>query len=166
MSTIKCKFCEAENETDNERCFSCNAPLPKRSNIDGKDKENLNNYIQSVENMLNTAKKKDETKIIFAFFILTALWISLSILLYKLLVNDRIFAIIIDIIMGFVFFIIFGLFIGHIENKAIEKEYNRKIKNDILEYLKEMHYEKIDFKTVASEVLKKDSHLYKFLDDF
>jgi len=166
MSTIKCKFCEADNETTNERCFSCNAPLPKRTVVDGKDKENLTNFIQSVENMLNTAKKKGDGKIAFFFISLSILWIFISFFAYNSMPDSKVMVIIMAIVLGFVLFITFGFLVGHFETKAITKEYNEKIKKDILEYLKEMNYEKIDFKTVASEVLKKESHLHKFLDDF
>ncbi len=52
---INCTFCGATNKDTNERCFSCNAPLPKRSQLSDKDKESLSNYINSINQMLKSS---------------------------------------------------------------------------------------------------------------
>lgn len=166
MSTIKCNFCQAENTTESDRCYSCNAPLPKRTTVQGKDKENLTNYILSVEKMLEEAKKKANSKVFLVFFLLSIFWLIISFVAYKFFSDDKLMIIILAVVLGLVLFIVFGGFIISLENRAITKTYNEKIKNDIAEYLTVMHYNKIDFKIVASEVLKEKSNLIKFLDDF
>ncbi len=45
MNLIICKFCKSENDTESERCFSCNAPLPKVGIISEKTKEHLYNSL-------------------------------------------------------------------------------------------------------------------------
>ncbi len=166
MSTIKCKFCNADNETDRERCFSCNAPLPKRSNIQGKDKENLTNYIKSVESMLNAAKKRADSKIALFFLGIVIIWGAGTITLYNYYQGAILMLIVLSVVLALALFIIFGFFIGNFEDREIAKIYNAKIKKDILEYLTLMHYQGIDFKSVAAEVLEKEAKLFKFLDDF
>ena len=162
---IKCKFCNAENESRNERCFSCSAPIPKRSNITEKDHKNLSNYINSVENMLKSAKKKADGKVFLIFIVSSIIWLATTFLIYYFFKDDLKVVIIFGVVLGFVLFIGFGGFIGYFENKAMENIFDRKIKNDVREYLKAMHYTETDFKNVASEVIKEKSPLNKFLAD-
>ena len=163
---MKCKFCNAENNPEDKRCFSCDAPLPKRSELSEKDFNSLSNYISSVEKMLSTAKNKANGVIFIFFFLISAAWIAASIWGYLKFTDDRVMIIIVAIIIGFVLFITFGAIVQLFESKAIKKKYDEKIKDDIEEYIQEMNFKKIDFKIVASEILKEKSPLLKFLDDF
>ena len=162
---IKCKFCGADNEVSDERCFSCNAPLPKRSNLNEKDKQNLSNYINGIENMLKAAKKKIDGKLFIFFFAISVFWLTASFLMYYFFKDNLILVIIFAVIFGFVLFVSFGGLISSLEEKAMETVFDRKIKNEIKEYLKAMHYTETDFKITASEVLKEKSPLNNFMAD-
>ncbi len=166
MSDIKCKFCGAINKDTNERCFSCNAPLPKRSNLSEKDKKSLSNYIKSINNMLKTAQKKGDSKLIPIFLILSVLAIGSIIGLYFILFEiNKILFITLSIIWGLVLFIVFGFFVGKYHNEYMKLEFKTKIKFEIREYLRQMHFSEADFKTVASETLDDEAPLLKFLPE-
>jgi len=163
---MKCKYCGADNVNQEERCFSCNAPLPKRSNLSEQEKKGLSNYITSVENMLKKAKKKADGKTFFVFTLLSLVWMASSFLMYRSFAeNDMKLVIIFAVIFGLVLFLVFGASITLFENKAMENVFNSKIKHDIREYLQEMKYTAADFQNVAGEVLKEKSPLNNFLAD-
>lgn len=164
MSSIKCKFCGAVNNANDERCFSCSAPLPKRSNLSEKDKESLTNYIKSVDDMLKAAQDKADKVITPAFILLAIAGIASTVGLYNFLAqNSTTLFVILAIVWAFVLFIVFGSFVTKYQNKAMLLEFNTKIKYEINEYLDQMHFTEADFKTVASEILNEKSNLIKFI---
>ena len=160
---MKCKYCNAENLEGRERCFSCNAPLPKRSNLKGQDLESMKNYIKSVENMLITAQKNQDGKVALILVLLFVFWITIGVALLIWVNIHFIFSIIIFLVLGFVFFMIFGLNIDKIAYYAMKRAFNNRIKYDIKEYLKAMNFTVSDFETTAGKVLKDDSPLNNFL---
>lgn len=163
---MKCKFCGADNKPEQERCFSCNAPLPKRSNLSETDRKGLENYVKSVENMLKTAKKKADGKTFLVFFLLSLVWMASSFLMYRVFGStDLTMVVIFAVVFGLVLFIVFGASITIFENRAMEKVFNQKIKADIREYLKEMSYTPADFQNIAGETLEEKSPLNNFLAD-
>ncbi len=163
---MKCKYCGADNVNQEERCFSCNAPMPKRSNLSEQDKKGLSNYVKSVENMLKKAKKKADGKTFFVFFILSVIWMASSFLMYRSFIEtDKILVIIFAVVSGLVLFIVFGASITIFENKAMESVFNTKIKPDVREYLQEMEYTAADFQNTAGEILEEKSPLNNFLAD-
>lgn len=166
MSDIKCKFCGAVNTTENERCFSCNALLPKRSNLSEKDKKSLENYIVSLDGMLKAAQDKADGKIIPIFVILAIIGVGSAIGFNQLFgdSNRRMF-VVLTIVWSFILFITFGFFVGKYHNQSMAKEFKTKIRYEIKEYLSQMHYTEADFKTVASETLDEKSNLLRFLPE-
>lgn len=162
---MKCKFCEAENEKDAQRCYSCNAPLPIVSDLSDKDIESLTNYVRSVENMLKIAKKKGDGRLFTVFFLLSVVWVGLTILVYKWFESGLVFTIIFSIVVGAILFIVFGASVGINENKAMRAAFDSKIKKSIQDYLEEMHFTETDFQTVAASVLDEKSPLNNFLPD-
>ncbi|MCF6366758.1 MAG: hypothetical protein L3J35_11205 [Bacteroidales bacterium] len=162
---MKCKYCQADNKEGRDRCFSCNAPLPKRSKLTDKDKESLKNYISSVENMLITAQSNEDGKVAMVLILTVLLWIVIGVLMFIYLNIHFIFTILIMLIIGFVFFMVFGLNMDKISYNAMKKEFHGKIKDDIKDYLKAMHFTISDFETVAGDFLKEDSPLNNFLTD-
>ncbi len=162
---MKCKFCKADNTADAERCFSCNAPLPKRSNLNEQDQESLTNYIVSVENMLKKAKKNGNGKIALIFFVLSIVWFGASFYVYNSYSDDTKIPIIFSIVLGIILFFLFGASISSFEKNAMEKAFDNKIKHDIREYLEAMHFTTTDFQIVAGEVLNEKSPLNNFLTD-
>jgi len=165
MNLIICKFCKSENNTDSERCFSCNAPLPKIAIISEKANEHLANYIKSIEKRLKAEKKKADTPLFITFALVLLIWIFVSFISYKSFPDDTAIIITFAIILGLGLFIAWGGSINYFEHKAVSKAFDPKIKNEILEYLTEMNISKLSLKMVATETLSAKSLLIKFLDD-
>lgn len=166
MSDIKCKYCGAVNTSDSERCFSCDAPLPKRSNLSEKDKQSLGNYIKRIDGMLKASQEKADGKLIPVFLILSAIGIASAMgFKYMFGENDRTMFVVITLVWSFALFIVFGFFVGKYHNQSMANEFKTKIKFEVKEYLTQMHFTEADFKTVASEVLDEKSNLLKFLPE-
>lgn len=166
-SQIKCRFCSTFNPESNEKCSSCGAPLSKRSNLSDKDRENLSNYIKSIDNFLNFSKAKADKKIGFYFIALSIIAVVSIILFYfAFFEKHQILFWLVSIIWPFILFIIFGFAVTTLENSSIKREFDTIIKFEINEYLKEMNYTNADFKTVATAVLNEKSQLIKFISDF
>ncbi len=162
---MKCKYCKADNSEGRDRCFSCNAPLPKRSNLKGQDLEAMKNYIKSVENMLNTAESNQDGKVALILIMMVVLWIAIGVFMFTSVKIHFIFTIIIMLILGFVFFMVFGLNIEKVAYYAMKKAFHTKIKYDIKDYLKAMNFTISDFETTAGEILEDDSPLNNFLPE-
>ncbi|OQY03596.1 MAG: hypothetical protein B6I20_04735 [Bacteroidetes bacterium 4572_117] len=165
MSIIICKFCKSENDAENERCFSCNAPLPKTSVLSEKAKEHLSNYINSIEKRLKAEMKKADMPLFISFMLITLIWIFVSFISYKSFPEDTTIIVILAVVLGLGLFIAWGGLIKHFEHKAAEKAFDPKIKTEINAYLKEMNISGPSFKMLASEILSAKSSLLKFLDD-
>jgi len=165
MNLIICKFCKSENEVSSERCFSCNAPLPKIGVLSEKAKEHLANYIKSIEKRLKSEKKKADTPLFISFILILLIWIFVSFLSYKSFPDDTSIIITFAIILGIGLFIAWGGSISYFEHKAVSKAFEPKIKGEIIEYLREMNISKLSFKMVATETLSAKPLLIKFLDD-
>jgi len=162
---IICKFCKSENETSSERCFSCNAPLPKIGVLSEKTKEHVANYIKSIEKRLKSEKKKADTPLIISFILILLIWIFVSFISYKSFPDDTSIIITFAIILGIGFFIAWGGLINYYEHKEVSKAFNAKIKTEIIEYLKEMNISKSSFNILVTEILNTKSLLTRFLDD-
>ena len=165
MNIIICKFCKSENEALNERCFSCNAPLPKVDILSEKAKEHLSNYINSIEKRLKAEKKKADTPLFITFALVLLVWIISSFISYKSFPDDTGIIITFAIILGAGLFIAWGGSISYFEYKAISKAFNPKIKEEIIEYLQEMKISELSFKITSTEILPSKSLIIKFLDD-
>lgn len=127
MGNINCKFCGAVNNDEHERCFSCNAPLPKRSNLSEKDKQSLANYIKSVDGMLKASQKKADGKIFPILILLSAIGIGSAIGFYFLFheENNKLF-ITLSIIWGIVLFAGFGFYVLKFENQSLRLNLEQK----------------------------------------
>ncbi len=165
MSLIICKFCKSENNTESERCFSCNAPLPKINALSEKAKEHLSNYINSIEKRLKAEKKKADTPLFITFTLVLLVWIFSSFVSYKSFPDDTGIIITFSIILGAGLFLAWGGSISYFEQKAIDKAFNPKIKDEIVEYLKEMKISELNFKITATETLPNKSLLTSLLDN-
>ena len=166
-SQIKCRFCSTLNAESNEKCSSCGAPLSKRSNLSDKDKENLSNYIKSIDNSLKLSKAKADKKIGFYFVVLSVLAIGSIVFFYfAFFEKHNLLFWIVSVSWSFILFVTFGLAVTTLENNSIKKEFDTITKFEIREYLKEMSYTTADFKTVATSVLNEKSQLIKFISDF
>ncbi len=165
MAKVICKFCSAENEDTRERCFSCNAPLPKSSALSVEDEKSLENFIQSTEKSLLSAKSKADTVTFSLFFLIAIFWVIASFAAYRNFKDERVMVIVLSIVMGIVAFIFFGGLIGHFERKAMRKAFNEKILQTISEYLKATGYTSADFQYVCGKVLTEKSPLLSFLNE-
>ena len=163
---IKCKYCKALNNEDTNSCTNCGALLPKRANLNEKEKNNLSNYINSIEEMLKASKGKKDAPIFISFVLLSLLLIAEIIGLNQLTNLGGITITIVSILFGSALFIVFGYIVTKVEEKAISKAYNERIKTEIIDYLEQMHFENIDFKLTAIERLPKNAYLFRFLDEF
>lgn len=163
MAKIICKYCTAENDSVSERCFSCNAPLPKAANLSEKDRESLGNFILSNEKFLKAAKSRADLITFILFLLIFVVWGIISFLAYRHFTDDRIMVIVMSAIMAIVFFLFFGGLIMHFERKAMQKEFNENLKSTIEEYLSTMNFTKSDYQGVAGEVLKEKSALLMFI---
>ena len=134
---MKCKFCGAENDSSAE----------------------------SVENMLAVAKNSTDGKV-FTVFILIIIGIVVGTYFFYTHSDHKVLAIILSVIVAGGAILGWGAFIGTQEDIAVKKKYDKSIKAEIFEYLKEMHFKPIDFKIVAADALSSDAHLIKFIDDF
>lgn len=163
---IKCKYCKAPNEENSTSCLNCGALMPKRANLSEKEKQNLTNYINSVEQMLKASKGKKDSPIIFCFILFALALISEIIVLNQFTNMSGFMIFIVSFLFGGFLFVVFGFVVIKMEEKAVNNAYHQRIKSEIEEYLIQMHFEKIDFKIVANEVLPKNAFLYKFLDEY
>ena len=166
-SQIKCRFCSTFNPESNEKCSSCGAPLSKRSNLSDKDKENLTNYIKSIDNSLNLSKAKADKKIGFYFIFLSVIAIlSIIFFYFTFFEKHKLLFWIVSFSWSFILFVTFGLAVTTLENSSVKREFDTITKFEIKEYLKEMNYTTADFKTVATSILDEKSQLIKFISDF
>ncbi len=162
---MKCKYCFANNKKEEQRCFSCGAPLPFLSKLTKEESENLKQYIKSVENMLVKAERNQDGKVAMVLILTVLLWIVIGVLMFIYLNIHFIFSIIILLVIGFVFFMVFGLNMDKIAYNAMKKEFNTKIKYDIKDYLKVMNFTTADFEAMTGTVLSEKSPLNNFLPD-
>ena len=162
---IICKFCKSENEASSERCFSCNAPLPKIGVLSEKTKEHVANYVISIEKRLKSEKKKADTPLFISFVLILLIWVFVSFISYKSFPDDTSIIITFAIILGIGFFIAWGGLINYFERKEVSKAFNANIKAEIIEYLKEMSISKVNFNMLATKTLDAKSLLIKFLDN-
>lgn len=163
---LNCKFCGAHNPESNQRCHSCNAPLEKFSKINDEIKIGLSNYIQSVEEILKADKEKANGKIIIAFIILALIdVIAITGLYYGLVPSHFLLFVLLSVLITFILFITLGFLIIKFENEILKQIFNKKTKNEILEYLEQNNISKVDFKNMAVAVLPRNAFLIKFLVD-
>lgn len=163
---IKCKYCKASNNEEANSCVNCGAFLPKRSDLNEKEKQILSNYIKSVEEMLKASKDIKDTPIFISFILLAFVLVAEVIALNHYTNMGGFMMFLVTIVFAVFLFIIFGFIVVRVEDNAVNKAYNQRIKAEIEDYLTQMHFEKIDFKVVANEVLPKNASLYKFLDEY
>ncbi len=165
MSKVICKFCSAENDDEHERCFSCNAPLPKSDKLSETDEKSLENFISSTEKTILAAKARADSVTFLLFLLIAALWAVAFFAAYRSFPDERTMTVILGLIMGLVGFIVFGGLIGHFERKAMHKAFNQKVVKTIAEYLKATGYSETDFRYIAGKTLKEKSPLLDFLTE-
>lgn len=121
---IKCRFCSTYTSEGNDKCSSCGAPLPRHSNLSAKDKENLANYIRSIDNSLSLTKSKADKRIGFYFVMLSVFAIA-SIVFYYFAFFEKYKLLfwIVSIIWTFVLIVIFGLVVTTLEDKFVRNKF-------------------------------------------
>lgn len=163
---LNCKFCGAHNPESNQRCHSCNAPLEKFSKLTDEIKNGLSNYILSTEEILKADKEKANGRIIIAFVLLAIIdAIAITGFYYGLIAHHFLLFVLLSVLVTFVLFITLGFLVTKFENDILKHTFNKKTKNEILEYLEQTNISKVDFKNMAIAVLPRNGNLTKFLGE-
>lgn len=118
----------------------------------------------SVEEILKAEKEKANGRIIVAFVIL-ALTDAAAItgLYYGLILHHFLLFILLSVLITFILFIILGFLVTKFENDILRHTFNKKTKNEILDYLEQTNISKVDFKNMVVAVLPRNANLTKFL---
>ena len=122
-------------------------------------------YLESVAKAMEETLQEHENSswILGICFILLGGAAIGSYFFYSLITGSAVLPVILSLITGFILFIVFGLIVGRVNNRTLEKIYNDDIKNRINEYLENMQINRYEFDFIANQSLSKKSLLRRFL---
>ena len=165
MSILKCRFCGADTKRSDSACPSCGAPLGRPSELKDEDIRKISAFLLSAEKALKAAKKKADWKIGLAFLCSAVLWGLASWYIYRSMRGEMLIGTGAIILTGFIIFITFGFFVGFFEQRAMDAVFEKKLRNDIREYLDLTGYTAADVTVAAGSALDEKAELNSYLAD-
>ncbi len=165
MNIMRCRFCGADIKRDAPNCSSCGAPLQIPSDLKDGDIKKISAFVFAVEKALKAAKKKADAKIAVSFIVLSMIWGFASYIFFTFMQDAMKFAVFTIVLTGFVLFITFGFFVERFERRAMDAIFEKKIRNDINEYLKQTGYTSSDFTVAVGLALDEEAAINAYISD-
>jgi hypothetical protein len=154
----KCEQCGAPLEFNSLKCEYCN------SNFQSKDSNTkLKDFVIYIEDQFNSVKDEFDLQVGFSFIFLATLWGITSYAAYQEL--NLIAFLLVLIISGSIFFVIFGFSVIYYQTKAVKLKFQSRYKSEILQFLQDYRFTKIDLNKEIKITLNPDCYFLKIFDD-
>lgn len=162
--SFTCPHCGASLQNPGLFCQYCNSKLPHSTRLDTDELEYLKTYIQGIEKIMLAKKDMFDGRVAAFLFAVFLAWIGSTYLIH--LFTGLIATILLAIICGGVYILLFGWYVTDNEKKAFQITFEQQVRGDIEEYLQKNRIDRQDFKIQAMQILEEESPLYSFLTDF